>query len=280
MKGIRLHWSLHPDKREGLYEGEEGELRSPWYDNEIKSKQMTPAAVARELDISYSMSVEGVVFKEFREVHILKKPYEVEAGLPVYRFVDYGRVNACVFSQLRPNGQLVFFKEIVLEGSSTDAQAQVIASFSANLAGAGVTEFIDFGDPSGEYGDVNTGTSSIQYMNNYGIYPSSKAHKMAGSRRRDMRNDMTKQKLLERTPEGGEVVQVHKSMVNSIEAMQSGYRYKEDANGNVLDLIHEVHPYEDVIDCIAGTIFEIFSPMKSVYVPDLPAKRRNPYTGY
>lgn len=280
MKAIRLHWSLHPEKREGLYEGDDGEMRSPWYDHEIKSKQMTPAAVARELDISYSMSVEGVVFKEFQEAHILKKPYEVIPELPVYRFVDYGRVNACVFSQLRPNGQLVFFKEIVLDGSSTDAQAQVVAAFSANLQAGGVERFIDFGDPSGEYGDVNTGTSSVHYMHNHGIFPSSKAHKMAGPKRRDMRNDMTKQKLLERTPDGGEVIQVHKSLTNTIEAMQSGYRYKEDNNGNVLDTIHEVHPYEDVVDCVAGTIFEVFTPAKVVDVPDLPKRRRNRYTAY
>lgn len=280
MKAIRLHWSLHPEKRKGLYRGEEGELRSPWYDHEIKSKQMTPPAVARELDISYSMSVEGVVFKEFREAHILRKPYEVVPELPVYRFVDYGRVNACLFSQLRPTGQLVFFKEIILEGSSTDAQAQVVAAFSTNLAAAGVTRFMDFGDPSGEYGDVNTGLSSIHYMHNYGIYPTSKAHKMAGPKRRDMRNDMTKQKLLERTPDGGEAIQVHHSLVTTIEAMQSGYRYKEDNNGNVLDTIHEAHPYEDVVDCLAGTIFEIFSTAKMAEAPDLPRRRRNPYTAY
>ena len=278
MKGIRLHWSLHPDKAEGIYKDDAGQLRSPWYDNEITSKQMTPAAVARELDISYALSVEGIVFKEFQDAHILYKPYEVLPDLPVYRFVDYGRVNACTFAQLRPNGQLVFFKEIVLEGSNTDSQAQVIEAFSSTL---GVERFIDYGDPTGEYGDVNKGISSVSYMHNHGIYPSSKAHKMAGPKRRDMRNDMMKQKLLERTPEGGECIQVHHKMTCSIDAFQSGYRYKEDANGNVLDTIHEVHPYEDVVDCIAGTVFEIFNPTRSRGdIIDRPERVRNPYTGY
>ncbi len=49
MKGVRLHWSLHPDKAQGLYYDETGKPRSPWYDNEIEAKQMTKAAVAREL---------------------------------------------------------------------------------------------------------------------------------------------------------------------------------------------------------------------------------------
>ena len=75
MKGVRLHWSLHPDKAQGLYYDETGKPRSPWYDNEIEAKQMTKAAVARELDISYEMSVEGIVYPEFRESHILKSKY-------------------------------------------------------------------------------------------------------------------------------------------------------------------------------------------------------------
>lgn len=281
MKGIRLHWSLHPDKAKGLYRDDEGKLRSTWYDNEIKSKQMSSAAVARELDISYEMSVEGVVFKEFQDGHILKKPYEVLEDLPVYRFVDYGRVNACVFSQLHPSGSLVFFKEIVLEGSSTDAQAQVIAAFSARL---GSVRFIDFGDPSGEYGDVNTGTPSVQYMHNHGIFPTSKYHKLAGAKRLIARNDMTKKKLLERNADGGEAIYIHHKMTTAIDAFQSGYRFKEDANGNVLDTIHEVHPYEDVVDCVTGTILEVFSASRGLDDWMLEGSRgrkeRDPYTGY
>jgi len=281
MKGIRLHWSLHPDKNKGLYRDDSGKLRSPWYDKEIESKQMTAAAVARELDISYEMSVEGVVFNEFREEHILKKPYEVLEDLPVYRFVDYGRVNACVFSQLHPNGSLVFFKEIILEGSNTDAQAQVIASFSRTL---GNVRFEDFGDPSGEYGDVNTGASSISYMHAHGIYPTSKHHKLHGPRRLKVRNDVLKKKLLDRNADGGEAIYIHHKMQTTIDALQSGYRYKEDANGNILDTIHEVHPYEDVVDCVAGTVLEVCSPGMQLeeWMVDKPkAKRgRNKYTGY
>lgn len=277
MKGLRLHWTLHPDKSAGLYYDAEGKPRSPWYDSEIKSKQMTKAAVARELDISYELSIESVVFSEFRDSHILRAPFEINPYAPIYRFVDYGRVNCCLFSQFMSNGTLCFFKEIVLTGSSTDAQAKAVQSFSLQLD---ADRFIDYGDPSGEYGDVNYAMPSTTIMNNHGIYPTSKAHKLAGARRLASRNEMMKLKLSERIGQA-EAVVVHHKMQTTIDALQSGYRYMENKNGEILDTIYEVHPYEDVIDCMAGTIFEVFNASKLAHIDVTPtARRRNKHTGY
>lgn len=276
MKGLRLHWTLHPDKAEGLYYDATGKPRSPWYDNEIKSKQMTQAAVARELDISYELSIEGIVFQEFRDSHILKAPIEINPFKPVYRFVDYGRVNACLFSQFLGNGTLVFFKEIVLENSSTPEQAKIIQAYSVQL---GADQFIDYGDPSGEYADVNSATPSTSIMNQYGIFPTSKAHKTAGPKRKVARIDMMKYKLSERIG-NTESILVHHTLKTTIDALQSGYRYAENKNGEILDTVLEVHPYEDVVDCMAGTIFEVFNVQRVVDLPESYQKQRNKYTGY
>ncbi len=55
---IRLHWSLHPEKAEGLYceypldpDTEEPKLRSPWYDRECQRR--TPSEIAQELDMDF-----------------------------------------------------------------------------------------------------------------------------------------------------------------------------------------------------------------------------------
>lgn len=68
---VTLHWSLHPDKAQGLYcpyprpydlkvdqeagflnwKGENAWLRSPWYDAECKRRQLNE--IAQELDIDY-----------------------------------------------------------------------------------------------------------------------------------------------------------------------------------------------------------------------------------
>lgn len=52
---VRWHWSVHPSKSIGLYIGEDGKYRSPWYDNEC-SRAATPQEIAQELDIDYVAS--------------------------------------------------------------------------------------------------------------------------------------------------------------------------------------------------------------------------------
>jgi hypothetical protein len=49
---LRLHWSLHPTKAEGLYYDAEHKPRSPWYDRECR-RFLHPKQRAQELDIDY-----------------------------------------------------------------------------------------------------------------------------------------------------------------------------------------------------------------------------------
>jgi len=60
---IRMHWSQHPHKCEGLYTCEKGRcaihpegghLHSRWYDRECRRRGWNPVAIAQELDIDYS----------------------------------------------------------------------------------------------------------------------------------------------------------------------------------------------------------------------------------
>src|SRR3954470_23970156 len=114
MYRIRPHWSYHPDKREGLYLDATGKMHSTWYDSEILKKKMTPSAVARELGINYELSVEGLIFKQFSDIHILRGEYLVNADLPVIRVLDYGGCCAALFAQKTAYNQLFCFKEIVI----------------------------------------------------------------------------------------------------------------------------------------------------------------------
>lgn len=49
---LSLHWSKHPVKARGLYTGEDGKLRSPWYDAQCE-RAVHPQEIAQELDIDY-----------------------------------------------------------------------------------------------------------------------------------------------------------------------------------------------------------------------------------
>lgn len=58
---IKLHWTLHPHKRKGLYFDAKGKPRSPWYDERCKRANYDPITIAQELDIDAAGSV-GPVF--------------------------------------------------------------------------------------------------------------------------------------------------------------------------------------------------------------------------
>lgn len=66
-------------------------------------------------------------------------------------------------------------------------------------------------------------------------------------------------------------------------AFQGGYCYKKDANGNMTDKIKEVHPYEDVIDCLIYLYLETDGYTESDsrdLEPILNDEYFNPITGY
>lgn len=59
IRQLRMHWSDHPVKSEGLY-WVDGKARSPWYDREC-TRCVSPAEIAQELDIDF-MGSQSVFF--------------------------------------------------------------------------------------------------------------------------------------------------------------------------------------------------------------------------
>lgn len=281
MKWIHCHWTLHPDKRVGLYHDENGKPRSPWYDHEIKSKSMTQSAVARELDMSDELSVEGIVFPEFREDrHVYRGKPVIRPDLPVIRVFDYGACCAALFMQKDAYGRINVFKELVIEtDGSAPKLAKMAAAYSADLDCDG---FQDYDDPAGSHDGWVSGTTSVQIMNQHNIFPT---HKVSGAsaRRRTDRVQMIHAKLLERTGDGDEVIQIHEGCQTLIDAFQSGYRYLEKSDGSIdLDVIDERHPSEDVMDCFGMGLMEVLTVAEPVKPrrQQAPRRKRNPKTGY
>ncbi len=267
MRKLRLHWSIHPEKDQD------------WY--EAKAATMTEDAVARELDISYNLSASGTVFKsEFkRDIHVVNS-FDVEPTKLVYRTVDYGRVNACLWAQKRPSGGVTIFRELVMD-SNTKEQAQAIQGISNDIRCDG---FDDFGDPAGvTRSHFDTDTTYEEIMGRYGIRPTH----YASSRMRERRKEgiqLVKLKLSERIG-GEETIQiVGDACPNLIAAFEFGYRYKTDKEGNVVhnDAIHEEHPYEDVMDCLRYLVCELYQVANNPTYVEPPKVNHyiSPYTGY
>lgn len=53
IRQMRVHWTLHPDKKKGLYRDADGKWRSPWYDREVLESPSLHI-VRQEIDIDYS----------------------------------------------------------------------------------------------------------------------------------------------------------------------------------------------------------------------------------
>jgi hypothetical protein len=115
---IRLHWSLHPEKGDGLYcvwpkpesagEGVDAEhcvgLRSPWYDRECERR--SPLEIAQELDMDY-----------------------IGAGVPVFD----GRAGRRVAQLLRAGKDPVGVYELKLESQKLERALVLPREFENHL---------------------------------------------------------------------------------------------------------------------------------------------------
>lgn len=263
---ISLLWHDHPEMTVDWYEHEKGRLPED--------------ELAREIDINYSKSARGIVYKEFKDAHILRGKFTPNHNLRVIRFLDYGKTCAAVFSQKDNFGGLTVFKEIVLidQSDPTNKLGRATQSYSAELHCQG---FVDHDDPAGTTDNyVNENETSYKVVQQYGIFPTHLVQGASNARRRN-RTELTKH-MLSQFPEGKPLVRIHESCTYLIDALQSGYRYKEDSKTKeILDEIMEEHPHEDVIDCFAGTIAEQFTVDTGIKVPKRQSARRgNRYTGF
>lgn len=278
MKLLEIHWTLHPDKAQGIYHDETGKPRSPWYDSYITKRKLTPSAVARELDLCDELSVEGVVFPEFRKSHIYSGEPIINPHKLVVRVLDYGGCFAVLFCQKDDYGGANVFKEIVvLKDGNAHIMGQMIKAYSTGLKCLG---FVDHDDPAGSHDKHINGTTSAQIVQQYGLSPTH-FHSVASKQRKKDRIEMIHHKLMERVAGGREAVQIHESCTTLIDAFQNGYRYLEKNTGEIdIDVIDERHPYEDVMDCFGMFLMEQFTVADNSPVPMPTYYQGNQYTGY
>jgi hypothetical protein len=87
-----IHWREHPEKDD------------EWY--KAQCKESTPSDIASELDISYSMSQSGIVYKEFeREKNVDKIEYNPR--LPLFCAWDFGIGDSTVILWIQTKGEEV-----------------------------------------------------------------------------------------------------------------------------------------------------------------------------
>lgn len=247
MRKIRLHWSAHPFKD---YE---------WYKRQCQ--EMSPDAVAAELDIVYAFSKSTRVFPEFEiKTHVKRDMFKFDPYFPIYRIWDFGKITNCVlYMQQDEYYNKTFLMERLLkldkaQGSATQTQITTTLQDSATYFPG--CKFIDICDPAGANRHHDAPSSSIEQLNAVGIFPRYHNILAASTRDRKLNAIDSFQTDLCRMNKNGPIINIYCTddkklgCPTLIEALAGGYCYKKDHKGNLLDIVHEVHPYEDIMDCV------------------------------
>lgn len=269
---ISYHWRQHPNKDDAWYEDQK--------------KRMTKDEIARELDISYEHSVEGIVFGELTDQHVVKTPYQFNPMFNTIVAFDFGRTMSALFAQKDGYGRLHVFKEIIVDptgawghkGENTPDIGRIVQAYLGDLDIRSTVNYVC--DPAGNSPDHRTKTTDVKTLESMGFSPMQfdKALKMKDRLKQGV--SFIKKKLSERIGEAESILIYESGCPMLLEAFRSGYRYKQDHAGNITDTIEEEHPYEDVIDCLRYMLIEKFSIQGNVHVPERPARSGNKYTRY
>jgi len=268
-KKLTYHWTLHP-----LHNDE-------WY--EFQKTRYTKSGLAREVDISYSLSVEGAVIDMFdygthvKNVYVQPGSYNPDKlwvpdpSHPIIISFDFGLITAAaLFGQVDQYYNVDVFHEVVLgKGTGTERQtastedlgAATIATIDRynrihpyRKAGSPASYSFEFcGDPAGQTKPWQTNEAFNDYdvLDRYQIRPIQNDKIIAAAKR--LQSGMTlMQTFFSTRYNNRERILLHNpdKIPLLIQALQGEYKYKTDRNNDTTNVIEQKHPYEDVMDTL------------------------------
>lgn len=168
---ISIGWWERPERAVGLYIGEHGEKRSPWYDAACAS--LTSDEVARELDMNPLRSASGIVLPEFSFERHMRSDVVYDENLPLRGGLDFGigAPTAGYLFQLSPSKPrmrcLVDYEQANASGAVNAANLWGLCKqvgFQGTRA-----EVLFTGDPAGNSREIATGSNVIREYKEYGF---------------------------------------------------------------------------------------------------------------
>lgn len=251
IKVLTRHWTSHPRKTKNLISLADGSFSSDWY---LEEKQrMTSAEVARELDIDYLTSREGAVYRFNRRIHVqdnLKEEILSQNTDTIYRIWDFGLNPAVIFAANTPYGARILRELTPDDRPTTSKLVTLVEGFSQKEFSN--CKFKDICDVAGNQTNRQTSKTDIEILEESGIYPENDFI--------PIEDGITAVQALLDRPDG---VIIDSKCVNTIEAFEGGYFRKEDKSGEGKEMQPtEIHPYEDVMDCVRYHIWRYFRPSR------------------
>lgn len=271
---ITLHWKLHPKHDDA------------WY--ERQKTRYTPSGLAREVDISYALSVEGRVFEVFDYALHVKtigycdptvnphRLYVPDPNHPITVAFDFGRVCAALFSQIDDYYNIDVFHEIILDGeegrpkgTTEELAVAVLATMDRynalhpsrqhDLRYPSAYTYRFTGDPAGETKPWQTKGAFCDHeiLAQRALMPL-QIDKVIRARNRLQSGVSLLQTILNTRYNGRERLLIHnpEKTPTLISALQGEYRWKLDRNNDKTDTVDEKHPFEDVVDCLRYTALQ------------------------
>lgn len=286
-KKITLHWKLHPKHDDA------------WY--EFQKTRYTRSGLAREVDISYALSLEGKVFEMFeyglhvKEVYVQPGTYNPHKlwvpnpNYPITVSFDFGLVCAALFSQIDDYYNIDVFHEIVLDGmegrargSTEELAIAVLATMDKYNAihpnrdprnpQTAAYSYQFTGDPAGatKPWQQNVAFSDHDVLSQHGLFPL-QVDKVIAAKNRMQSGVTLLQSIFNTRFNNRERMYIHNPNKTPIliTALQGEYRYNTDRNGDLTETILQKHPYEDVVDTLRYTVLQFADTLPNL--PDMPS---------
>lgn len=225
---VRLHYSCDPEKN-----------TPEWI--EMAKRGMSPRSWNREYEIDYDTFEGQPVFDTFREdLHIQSFEYDPSWGRALMRGWDFGYHRPAVtIAWLNEFDQLMVRREIL-------GKDEGISDFAKRVLVISQTEFpnakwLDSCDPAGHQKNDKSDKTSVQVLNELGVYPTSKPSNIAE------KLEIVRQRLKMRN-DGLVGVVFHPSCTRLINGFKGGYRYPEAKQGVTVEDPLKDNYYDNIQD--------------------------------
>jgi hypothetical protein len=173
-RAVRLHWTSHPLRYDGELDASTGKPTSAWYRAEC-DKLVLKDAIARELDIDFSLSASGLVFPEFSYDRHMRSDLAYDDSLPIHFGMDFGigAATAAIVFQVHPSDPIKVrvLADYEMENAPAQVNADNLWSVIKRTGFRGKPDDVmGHGDPAGNAREIATGSTVIKEYRSFGFH--------------------------------------------------------------------------------------------------------------
>jgi hypothetical protein len=240
----RFLWDLHPQKDREWY---------AW-----KKQRETPQAFAREVELSYSESLEGKILHGFQpEYHAKHDSIPLDNQARTLVAFDFGGIGAALIAQVDNRLRMRVFKEIVLHQEGTDALAREVVNY---LAANGIASYSVSvtADPAG----MRKPYQNKGYLNDFEFLalaglPTPNVDRIVCHSDREKLGISAMNNAFSTRVGGRELITIDPyHCPDLIAACQGEYHYRLKADGTPTQEVAESRPYNDLADCLRYLVMQ------------------------